>query len=48
MIKAIRRLFGLFAMLAFIFGALKSIFLWLDQNESDKHEIFSEDEEPAL
>lgn len=43
MFKAIRRLFGLFALLAIIFGALKGIFEWLDRNGEDDHEIFSED-----
>ncbi len=47
MLKAIRRLFGLFALLAMIFGALKSLFEWLDKNELDSNEIF-EDEEHAL
>ncbi|MEI6120466.1 MAG: hypothetical protein WCG43_05315 [Actinomycetes bacterium] len=47
MLKAIRRLFGLFALIALIFGALKSLFEWLDQNEHDSNEVF-EDEEHAL
>ncbi|MEI6038938.1 MAG: hypothetical protein WCQ52_04565 [Actinomycetes bacterium] len=47
MLKSIRRLFGLFALIAVIFGALKSLFEWLDQNELDSNEIF-EDEEHAL
>ncbi len=47
MFKAIRRLFGLFALLALIFGALKTLFQWLDQNEQDSNEVF-EDEEHAL
>ncbi|MEN9325132.1 MAG: hypothetical protein RL414_886 [Actinomycetota bacterium] len=47
MLKAIRRLFGLFALLAMIFGALKSLFEWLDQNELDSNEVF-EDEEHSL
>ena len=47
MFKALRRLFGLFALLAVIFGALKTIFEWFDQNELDSAEIF-EDEEHAL
>jgi hypothetical protein len=47
MFKALRRLFGLFAVLAVIFGALKSLFEWLDKNEHDSSEIF-EDEEHAL
>jgi len=46
-LKSIRRLFGLFALIAVIFGALKSLFEWLDQNELDSNEIF-EDEEHAL
>jgi hypothetical protein len=45
--KVLRRLFGLFALLAVIFGALKTIFEWLDKNELDSAEIF-EDEEHAL
>ena len=45
MFKAIRRLFGLFAVLAIIFGALKAAFEWLDRNGEDDHEIFSEDHE---
>ena len=48
MFKAIRRLFGLFALLAVIFGALKGIFEWLDRNGEDDHEILSEDEEHSL
>ncbi|MEI6762843.1 MAG: hypothetical protein WCL26_01255 [Actinomycetes bacterium] len=44
MFKAIRRLFGLFAVLAVIFGALKSVFEWLDRNGEDDHEIFAEEE----
>ena len=47
MLKSIRRLYGLFALIAVIFGALKSLFEWLDQNELDSNEIF-EDEEHAL
>jgi hypothetical protein len=47
MFKAIRRLFGLFALLAVIFGALQSLFKWLDQNELDSNEVF-EDEEHML
>ncbi len=47
MFKAIRRLFGLFALLALIFGGLKTLFQWLDQNEQDSNEVF-EDEEHAL
>jgi hypothetical protein len=47
MLKAVRRLFGLFALIALIFGALKSLFEWLDQNEQDSNEVF-EDEEHAL
>jgi hypothetical protein len=47
MLKAVRRLFGLFALIAVIFGALKSLFEWLDQNEQDSNEVF-EDEEHAL
>jgi len=47
MFKALRRLFGLFALLAVIFGALKSLFEWLDKNELDSNEVF-EDEEHAL
>ena len=47
MLKSIQRLFGLFALIAVIFGALKSLFEWLDQNELDSNEIF-EDEEHAL
>ena len=47
MLKSIRRLFGLFALIAVIFGALKSLFEWLDQNELDSNEIF-EDEQHAL
>ena len=45
MFKAIRRLFGLFAVLAIIFGVLKSIFEWLDRNGEDDHEIFEEEEQ---
>jgi hypothetical protein len=48
MFKAIRRLFGLFALLALIFGTLKSIFEWLDRNAEDRHEIFAEEEEHSL
>jgi len=48
MFKAIRRLFGLFALLAVIFGALKSVFEWLDRSGEDRHEIFSEEEEHSL
>jgi hypothetical protein len=48
MFKAIRRLFGIFALLAVIFGALKSLFEWLDRNEEDRHEIFTEEEEHSL
>ena len=47
MFKALRRLFGLFAFLALVFGALKSLFEWLDKNEHDSGEIF-EDEEHML
>jgi predicted membrane-bound mannosyltransferase len=47
MFKAIRRLFGLFALLAVIFGALQSLFKWLDRNELDSNEVF-EDEEHML
>lgn len=47
MLKAVRRLFGLFALIALILGALKSLFEWLDQNEQDSNEVF-EDEEHAL
>ena len=48
MFKAIRRLFGLFALLAIIFGALKGVFEWLDRNGEYDHEIFEEDEELSL
>ncbi len=48
MFKAIRRLFGLFAALAVIFGALKTVFEWLDRNSEDKNEIFNEEDEHAL
>jgi len=48
MFKAIRRLFGLFALLAIIFGALKSAFQWLDHNGDDDHEIFAEEEEHSI
>jgi hypothetical protein len=48
MFKALRRLFGLFALLAMIFGLLKSVFEWLDRNGEDDHEIFAEEEEHSL
>jgi hypothetical protein len=48
MFKALRRLFGLFALLAFIFGALKTVFQWLDNNGEDDHEIFAEEEEHSI
>lgn len=43
MFKALRRLFGLFALLAITFGVLKGVFEWLDRNGEDDHEIFAED-----
>ena len=48
MFKAIRRLFGLFALLAILFGALKGVFEWLDRNGEDGNEIFAEEEEHSL
>ena len=48
MFKAIRRLFGLFAILAIIFGALKSLFEWLDSADTDSKEVFTDDEEYSL
>jgi hypothetical protein len=48
MFKALRRLFGLFALLAVIFGLLKTAFEWLDRNGEDDHEIFAEEEEHSL
>jgi len=48
MFKALRRLFGLFALIAVIFGLLKTLFEWLDRNGEDDHEIFSEEEEHSL
>jgi hypothetical protein len=48
MFKALRRLFGLFALLAVIFGLLKTVFEWLDRNGEDDHEIFAEEEGHSL
>ena len=48
MLKAIRRLFGLFALIALIFGALKSLFEWLDQNEHDSNEVFEDEEHDRI
>jgi len=48
MFKALRRLFGLFALLAAIFGLLKTMFEWLDRNGDDDYEIFAEEEEHSL
>ena len=46
--KLVRRLFGIFALLALIFGALKSAFEWLDQNGEDGNEVFTDEEEVLL
>lgn len=45
MIKAIRRVLGTFAFLAFIFGGLKSVYRWLARSEDDNHEVFTDEEE---
>jgi hypothetical protein len=45
MLKAIRRIFGIFAFFAVIFGALKSIFDWISRTEDDNHEVFTDEEE---
>ena len=44
----LRRLFGIFALLALIFGALKSVFEWLDRNGEDGNEVFTDEEEVLL
>jgi len=45
MLKAIRRLVGLFAFLLVMFGALKTAFDWLANSENDNHEVFVDEEE---
>lgn len=45
MLKAVRRIVGLFTVLAMIFGALKSLFAWLANSAKDTHELFVDEEE---
>jgi hypothetical protein len=45
MLKAVRRIVGLFAFLVVIFGALKSVFDWLANTENDNHEVFVDEDE---
>lgn len=45
MFKAIRRLLGLFAFLAIIFGVVKSVFDWAAQNSNDNHEVFVDEDD---
>ena len=48
MFKAIRRVVGLFTVLAMILGAVKSIFAWLANGENDNHEVFTDEDESEI
>jgi hypothetical protein len=47
MLKAIRRVIGLFAFLAIVLGAVKSLFSWADRSQAGSHEVFDDEEEGA-
>ena len=48
MFKAIRRVFGVFTVLAMILGAVKSVFTWLANGENDNHEVFTDEDESEI
>jgi hypothetical protein len=43
-LKAIRRLIGVFAFVAVVLGAVRTFFLWIAKKEEDNYEVFEDDE----
>ena len=45
MIKAFKRLIAFLAGILIVFGAAKTLFIWLARSESDEYEVWNDDEE---
>jgi hypothetical protein len=44
MFKALRRILGIFTVIAVILGAVQSFFQWIARSEEDNHEVFADEE----